>query len=62
VLDRLKHSRADGVWLAASLIYRRRQTPSWRGCITFAAKAKLPLLATNAGAVPHPRAVRFRMF
>ena len=47
VLDRLKASRADGVWLAASLVYRgddRRRLARLHG---IAAKAKVPLLATN---------------
>ena len=47
VLDRLKRSRADGVWLAASLLYRgddrRRLTKLQR----VASTARIPLLATN---------------
>src|SRR5258707_5406465 len=54
VLDRLKRSRADGVWLAASLLYRgddkRRLAPLHH----LAAKAKLPLLATNEALYHHP--------
>src|SRR6266478_1881703 len=47
VLEQLKRSRADGVWLAVSLIYRgddRRRLARLHG---IAAKAKVPLLATN---------------
>jgi len=47
VLDRLQRSRADGVWLAASLLYRgddKRRLARLHG---IAAKARLPLLATN---------------
>ena len=47
VLDRLRSSRADGVWLAASLLYRgddRRRLARLR---RVAAHAGVPLLATN---------------
>ncbi|MGA7943060.1 MAG: error-prone DNA polymerase [Bradyrhizobium sp.] len=47
VLDRLRSSRADGVWLAASLLYRgddRRRVARLR---RIAAHAGVPLLATN---------------
>ncbi|MBR0838491.1 error-prone DNA polymerase [Bradyrhizobium manausense] len=47
VLSKLKASRAEGVWLAASLIYRGddRRRLAWLDDL--AAKAKVPLLATN---------------
>ena len=47
ILARLKASSADGVWLAASLLYRgddKRRLVRLHG---IAAKARLPLLATN---------------
>jgi len=47
VLDRLQSSRADGVWLAASLLYRgddRRRVAQLR---RIALHAGVPLLATN---------------
>src|ERR1700733_13254969 len=47
VLDQLQHSRADGVWLAASLLYRgddRRRLARLHGLAT---TARVPLLATN---------------
>jgi error-prone DNA polymerase len=47
VLERLQRSRADGVWLAASLLYRgddKRRLARLHGIAT---KARLPLLATN---------------
>ena len=47
VLNRLQSSRADGVWLAASLLYRgddRRRLARLRG---IALHAGVPLLATN---------------
>ncbi|MCP3471123.1 error-prone DNA polymerase [Bradyrhizobium sp. CCGUVB1N3] len=47
VLGKLKASRAEGVWLAASLLYRgddRRRLARLDG---LAANAKVPLLATN---------------
>ena len=54
VLDRLKRSRADGVWLAASLLYRgddrRRLTKLQR----VASTARIPLLATNEVLYHHP--------
>jgi error-prone DNA polymerase len=54
VLDRLKHSEADGVWLAASLLYRgddKRRLVRLHG---LAAKARVPLLATNEVLYHHP--------
>src|SRR4030088_1335901 len=54
VLDQLQRSRADGVWLAASLLYRgddkRRLTRLQR----MAMAAKVPLLATNEVLYHHP--------
>jgi error-prone DNA polymerase len=54
VLDRLQRSRADGVWLAASLLYRgddkRRLTRLHR----IATTAGVPLLATNEVLYHHP--------
>jgi error-prone DNA polymerase len=54
VLDRLQRSRADGVWLAASLLYRgddRRRLARLR---SIAATAGVPLLATNEVLYHHP--------
>ncbi len=54
VLDRLRQSRADGVWLAASLLYRgddRRRLARLHG---IAAHAGVPLLATNEVLYHHP--------
>jgi error-prone DNA polymerase len=54
VLDRLQRSRADGVWLAASLLYRgddRRRLARLRST---AAAAGVPLLATNEVLYHHP--------
>ena len=54
VLDRLQRSRADGVWLAASLLYRgddKRRLARLHG---IAAKARVPLLATNEVLYHHP--------
>jgi error-prone DNA polymerase len=47
VLDRLQRSRADGVWLAASLLYRGDDKRRLTRLHAIAAKARLPLLATN---------------
>ncbi|MCK1389542.1 error-prone DNA polymerase [Bradyrhizobium sp. 1] len=47
VLAKLKASRAEGVWLAASLIYRGDDRRRLAGLDDLAAKAKVPLLATN---------------
>jgi error-prone DNA polymerase len=54
VLDRLRRSCADGVWLAASLLYRgddRRRLARLHG---IAAAAGVPLLATNEVLYHHP--------
>jgi error-prone DNA polymerase len=47
VLAKLKASRAEGVWLAASLIYRGDDRRRLALLDDLAAKAKVPLLATN---------------
>ncbi|RXT49950.1 error-prone DNA polymerase [Bradyrhizobium betae] len=47
ILAKLKASRAEGVWLAASLIYRGDDRRRLAGLDDLAAKAKVPLLATN---------------
>jgi error-prone DNA polymerase len=54
VLDRLQRSHADGVWLGASLLYRgddKRRLARLHG---LAAKAGVPLLATNEVLYHHP--------
>jgi error-prone DNA polymerase len=54
VLDQLKRSRADGVWLGASLLYRgddKRRLARLHG---IAVKACVPLLATNEVLYHHP--------
>ncbi|UPJ61036.1 error-prone DNA polymerase [Bradyrhizobium sp. 192] len=47
MLAKLKASRAEGVWLAASLIYRGDDRRRLARLDDLAAKAKVPLLATN---------------
>ena len=47
VLDQLQHSRADGVWLAASLLYRGDDRRRLVRLDRIAATARVPLLATN---------------
>lgn len=47
VLSKLKASRAEGVWLAASLIYRGDDRRRLARLDDLAAQAKVPLLATN---------------
>ncbi|MCP2132199.1 UNVERIFIED_ORG: error-prone DNA polymerase [Bradyrhizobium japonicum] len=47
VLAKLRASRAEGVWLAASLIYRGDDRRRLARLDDLAAKAKVPLLATN---------------
>ncbi|MGY3544556.1 error-prone DNA polymerase [Bradyrhizobium sp. USDA 4472] len=47
ILARLKASRAEGVWLAASLIYRGDDRRRLARLDDLAEKAKVPLLATN---------------
>jgi error-prone DNA polymerase len=54
VLDRLKSSRADGVWLAASLLYRGDDRRRLARLHRLAVAAKVPLLATNEVLYHHP--------
>jgi error-prone DNA polymerase len=54
VLARLRESRADGVWLAASLLYRGDDRRRLALLHQVAAKAKVPLLATNEVLYHHP--------
>jgi error-prone DNA polymerase len=54
VLNRLKASRADGVWLAASLIYRGDDKRRLARLHHIAVTAKVPLLATNEVLYHHP--------
>ena len=54
VLDRLQHSRADGVWLAASLLYRGDDRRRLARLQRIAAAAGVPLLATNEVLYHHP--------
>jgi error-prone DNA polymerase len=54
VLDQLRHSRADGVWLAASLLYRGDDKRRLARLQYIAATAHVPLLATNEVLYHHP--------
>jgi error-prone DNA polymerase len=54
VLARLKASSACGVWLAASLLYRGDDRRRLARLDDLAAKAKVPLLATNEVLYHHP--------
>jgi len=54
VLDRLKRSRADRVWLAASLLYRGDDTRRLSRLYRIAATARVPLIATNDVLYHHP--------
>src|SRR3954470_6467393 len=54
ILDRLKDSRADGVWLAASLLYRGDDKRRLARLHRMAMAAKVPLLATNEVLYHHP--------
>jgi error-prone DNA polymerase len=54
VLARLQASRADGVWLAASLLYRGDDRRRLARLHHVATKAKVPLLATNEVLYHHP--------
>ncbi len=54
VLQRLRDSRADGVWLAASLIYRGDDKRRLARLYRLALAAKVPLLATNEVLYHHP--------
>src|SRR5690606_23218650 len=47
VLNRLMQSRADGVWLAASLLYRGDDRRRLLRLQRIAVTARVPLLATN---------------
>ncbi|MBR0694653.1 error-prone DNA polymerase [Bradyrhizobium lablabi] len=54
LLARLQASRADGVWLAASLLYRGDDRRRLARLHALAAKAGVPLLATNEVLYHHP--------
>jgi error-prone DNA polymerase len=54
VLARLRQSRADGVWLAASLLYRGDDRRRLARLHRIALAAKVPLLATNEVLYHHP--------
>src|SRR6478672_662359 len=54
LLQRLKASPADGVWLAASLIYRGDDRRRLARLHRIALAAKVPLLATNEVLYHHP--------
>ncbi len=54
VLDRLRQSRANGVWLAASLLYRGDDRRRLARLHRIAASAGVPLLATNEVLYHHP--------
>jgi error-prone DNA polymerase len=54
VLDQLQHSRADDVWLAASLLYRGDDKRRLVRLHRIAATARVPLLATNEVLYHHP--------
>src|SRR5258705_10993628 len=54
ILERLKTSSADGVWLAASLLYRGDDRRRVARLHRLALAAKVPLLATNEVLYHHP--------
>ncbi|MFZ2154954.1 MAG: error-prone DNA polymerase [Bradyrhizobium sp.] len=54
LLDLLQRSRADGVWLAASLLYRGDDRRRLSRLQRIAATARVPLLATNEVLYHHP--------
>ncbi len=54
VLDRLQKSRSNGVWLAASLLYRGDDRRRLARLHHIAATAGVPLLATNEVLYHHP--------
>ena len=54
ILQRLKDSHADGVWLAASLLYRGDDKRGLARLHHIAHAAKVPLLATNEVLYHHP--------
>jgi error-prone DNA polymerase len=54
ILDRLQSSRADGVWLAASLLYRGDDRRRLARLQRIARHTGIPLLATNEVLYHHP--------
>jgi error-prone DNA polymerase len=54
ILERLKQSAADGVWLAASLLYRGDDKRRLAQLARLAQAAGVPLLATNEVLYHHP--------
>jgi error-prone DNA polymerase len=54
ILDHLQRSRADGVWLTASLLYRGDDRRRLVRLQRIAAAARVPLLATNEVLYHHP--------
>jgi error-prone DNA polymerase len=54
VLERLRQSNADGVWLAASLLYRGDDRRRLLRLQRIATTARMPLLATNEVLYHHP--------
>ncbi len=54
VLDRLRQARADGVWLAVSLLYHGDDRRRLQRLQRVAAAARVPLLATNEVLYHHP--------
>jgi error-prone DNA polymerase len=54
ILDQLQRGRADGVWLAASLLYRGDDKRRLLRLQRIAAAARVPLLATNEVLYHHP--------
>jgi error-prone DNA polymerase len=54
ILERLKQSGADGVWLAASLLYRGDDRRRLAQLHRLAQAAKVPLIATNEVLYHHP--------
>src|SRR3954465_13357658 len=54
LLERLKDSRADGVWLAVSLLYRGDDRRRLIRLQRIASTARVPLLATNEVLYHHP--------
>jgi error-prone DNA polymerase len=54
ILDQLQRSGADGVWLAASLLYRGDDKRRLARLYDVATRARVPLLATNEVLYHHP--------
>jgi error-prone DNA polymerase len=54
ILDHLRRSRAEGVWLAASLLYRGDDRRRLARLQRIASTARVPLLATNEVLYHHP--------